>query len=153
MSTATLERINFSRFLLLSMFFLLLFGYKSCLRSDDFPFNIVKRPNQVSYTPKGGGGSGGIAIVALRKVPKHVRKIIKHLKSVSHMKPPRGFKGGRVFRNREGKLPKEKTYYEFDVHPLKPGISRGAERLVVDQQKSVFYYTKDHYNTFIKIQP
>ncbi len=80
----------------------------------------------------------------------HIRYTAR--RSAKHFNPPKGYKGGRVFRNREGILPKGKTYYEFDVYPNRPDVSRGAERLVVDQKKSVFYYTKDHYDTFVKIK-
>lgn len=58
----------------------------------------------------------------------------------------------RVFKNYEGRLPQGKRYYEYDLHPATPGTSRGAERLVIHQEKSVFYYTRDHYNSFIKIE-
>ena len=122
------------------------------MKSDISPAS-GKGSSYIPQPPKGGEtGPGGITVVALSHAPKHVRQMIKYLKSVRHMNPPKGYRGGRVFRNREGKLPSGKTYYEFDVHALKPGVSRGPERLVVDQQKNVFYYTKDHYSTFIKIQ-
>jgi len=129
-----------------------MFGsYKSCLKSSNFSYSGGKSVD-IFPKPPAGGETGGIAVLALSKAPKYVRQIVDHLKRARHMNPPRGFKGGRVFRNREGKLPPGKTYYEFDVHPLRPGVSRGTERLVVDREKTVFYYTKDHYNTFIQIQ-
>lgn len=137
--------------LLLSV--LLFAGYRSCsgLRTGNGePGGTAHLSPQ---TPKTGGGAGaGIATLALAKAPRHVRQLVAHLKSAKGLLPPKGYKGGRLFRNREGLLPKGKTYYEFDVHPFRPGISRGGERLVVDQKKNVFYYTKDHYGSFVKIK-
>jgi len=110
--------------------------------------------NLVAPTPSPGDntGPGGITIIALSQAPKYAQKMIAFLKKAKNLKPPPDFKGGRVFRNREGNLPGGKTYYEFDVHPYISGVSRGAERLVVDQQKTVFYYSKDHYKTFVQIK-
>lgn len=68
-----------------------------------------------------------------------------------------GYKGNTAFMNREGNLPKTDEngnrlkYKEYDVFPLKHGKNRGTHRVVIDNN-SVGYYTKDHYNHFIKIQ-
>ena len=139
------------RQLLLLLFPLILFTtYRTCTKSTpaNGTFNTPK--NVVPKKP--GGGGGGIAILSLKQAPKHVRRMIEHVKRAPNHQPPKGFKGGRVFRNREGTLPRGKTYYEYDVHPIRPGASRGAERLVVDQQKRNFYYTTDHYRTFTQIR-
>ena len=74
---------------------------------------------------------------------------------------PHGFKGGRAFLNdgRKGVevLPRVDlkgnyiTYREWDVNSFQKGISRGAERLVTGSDGSAFY-TKDHYNTFVRIK-
>jgi guanyl-specific ribonuclease Sa len=100
----------------------------------------------------GGPGVAGIATLALKDAPRHVQRVVRHLRNVRHWQPPRGFKGGRRFRNYEGTLPRGRTYYEYDVHALRPGGSRGAERLVVDESKQLFYYTRDHYRTFTQIR-
>lgn len=99
----------------------------------------------------GRPGLVGIAGVPMSQAPPYVQRVIQHLRHVRHWQPLRGFKGGRLFRNLEGKLPRGRTYYEFDVHPLQPGVSRGAERLVVDESKQLFYYTRDHYTNFTQI--
>lgn len=60
-------------------------------------------------------------------------------------------KDGTEFRNREGRLPgKEAGYYrEFTVET--PGSpDRGARRLVTGRDGDV-YYTRDHYQTFIRL--
>ena len=145
-----MRRDNSLPILFLFLLPILLFaGYRSCSQVEGTGSTTSTAPK----TPGIGGGAGErIATLGLSEAPKHVRKLIRYLKSVKHFNPPKGYKGGRVFRNREEILPNEKTYYEFDVLPFRPGVSRGAERLVVDQKKSVFYYTKDHYGSFVKIK-
>ncbi|MGV9709291.1 ribonuclease domain-containing protein [Gordonia sp. NPDC003424] len=68
-----------------------------------------------------------------------------------------GTKGGTVFRNNEGHLPKTGkngspiTYREWDVNPKKPGKSRDAERIVTGSDGSA-WYTDDHYQSFVMIR-
>ena len=57
--------------------------------------------------------------------------------------------GGKKFGNREGNLPKDTTYTEYDVNPY-TGKNRGAERLVKGANGKV-YYTNDHYQTFTEL--
>lgn len=61
--------------------------------------------------------------------------------------PLPGYVGGRIFQNREGRLPRG-TYREYDVHPKVAGRPRDAARLVIDQKTGKAYYTADHYRTF-----
>lgn len=69
-----------------------------------------------------------------------------------------GYRGNIVFRNREKKLPltnhsgKKIQYREYDIYPLVKGKRRGAKRVVIDSDGNA-YYTKDHYKTFIKMEP
>lgn len=70
---------------------------------------------------------------------------------------PDGFVGGRTFQNREKRLPQKTAagqkigYREWDVHPKKTGQNRGAERLVTGSDGSA-WFTKNHYQTFLKIE-
>lgn len=57
--------------------------------------------------------------------------------------------GGDYFGNFEGNLP-EGNYKEADVNYN--GGRRGAERIVFDEDINI-YYTKDHYETFERINP
>lgn len=57
--------------------------------------------------------------------------------------------GGDYFGNFEGNLP-EGNYREADVNY--EGGRRGAERIVFDEDINI-YYTKDHYETFERINP
>jgi ribonuclease T1 len=67
-----------------------------------------------------------------------------------HGQPLAGYVGGRVFQNREGRLPPGR-YHEYDVHPRTPGRDRGPERLVIDQATGRAYYSDDHYRTFVPL--
>lgn len=61
-----------------------------------------------------------------------------------------GYVGGKEFQNRERRLPQGR-YREYDVNRKIPGQSRGAERLVIEQETGKAYYTGDHYRTFIPL--
>ena len=63
--------------------------------------------------------------------------------------PPDGYVGGRVFENREGRLPASGDYREFDVDPHNG--QRNAERLIVEWNTKKAWYTGDHYQTFIPL--
>jgi ribonuclease T1 len=61
-----------------------------------------------------------------------------------------GYVGGRVFQNRERRLPSG-HYREYDVNPKVRGRSRDAERIVIEQDTGGAYYTGNHYRTFIPL--
>ncbi|WP_370187567.1 ribonuclease domain-containing protein [Aeromicrobium sp.] len=67
--------------------------------------------------------------------------------------PLPGFKGGKVFGNREGILPRTPglTYREWDVNPYVKGVNRGPERIVTGSDGSA-YWTGDHYRSFLTIR-
>ena len=58
-----------------------------------------------------------------------------------------GYIGGRVFQNRERRLPPG-HYREYDVNPKVRGRSRDAERIVIEQDTGRAYYSGNHYRTF-----
>jgi guanyl-specific ribonuclease Sa len=137
--------------LLLGFVFLaIIFGeYRACQQTTTAVFTEHLTPR---LPESGGSGAAGIATLALKDAPRHVQRVVHHLRSIRHWRPLRGYKGGRAFRNLEGQLPAGRRYFEYDVHALRPGVSRGAERLVVDESKTLFYYTRDHYSTFRQIR-
>ncbi len=58
--------------------------------------------------------------------------------------------GGNVFGNREGVLPKTSAkYIECDINAN--GTSRGAERIIYNNDTFQVYYTSDHYKTFKEV--
>lgn len=87
-------------------------------------------------------------------IPSYVIETLNYI--LKHEKAPKGYVGGRIYFNRNKVLPQKDAsqrniqYREWDVHPKQPGKNRGAERLVTGSDLSA-YFTKDHYNNFIKI--
>jgi ribonuclease T1 len=84
------------------------------------------------------------------RVPAKAIEVLRHIQSTG--RPPRGYVGGRVWENRERRLPAGGQYHEYDVNPKIQGQNRGAERLIVDEQTGKAWYTGDHYRTFILIE-
>lgn len=90
-----------------------------------------------------------------KEIPSYVIDVLDYIEL--NQKAPEGFVGGRTFKNREGLLPKKDEngklffYQEWDVHRKEKGKNRGAERLVTSNMGNA-YYTKDHYQSFIKIK-
>jgi len=82
-------------------------------------------------------------------VPQKVLDVLAYVKQ--HGEAPEGYVGGRVFQNREHRLPPTTTYHEWDVNLKERGQNRGTERLITGEDKSA-YFTNDHYRTFTKIE-
>jgi ribonuclease T1 len=80
------------------------------------------------------------------EVPEKARTVLVEIQRRKG-EPPPGYVGGRTFGNRERRLPRG-SYREYDVNPKKPGKSRGAERIVIEQRTGKAYYSRDHYETF-----
>jgi len=81
------------------------------------------------------------------------RKIAAQIKA-NDGAAPQGYVGGGTFRNDplpgSQKLPLGVTYKEYDINPKIPGKNRGAERIVIGSDGSV-WYTNDHYVTFTRL--
>ncbi|WP_433334495.1 ribonuclease domain-containing protein [Spirillospora sp. CA-294931] len=60
------------------------------------------------------------------------------------------FAGGR-FYNREGQLPSNATYYEYDVYSRAQGAPRDAYRIVVNRTTRVVWFSPNHYTDFYKL--
>lgn len=94
-----------------------------------------------------------LGVVAAEELPREARHTLGLIKKGG---PFPYEKDGRVFRNYEGLLPKQKRgyYHEFTVRT--PGIrSRGARRIVSGGEPATsgeYYYTDDHYATFRRIK-
>lgn len=129
---------------LLLLCLLLFAGYRACHPGAAARIDLPAAPQPQP-------GTGIVGTIGLSQAPRHVQRVVHHLRQVRHWQPLRGYKGGRSFQNYEGTLPRQRVYYEYDVHPLRPNVGRGAERLVVDESKTLFYYTRDHYTTFTQI--
>jgi guanyl-specific ribonuclease Sa len=92
---------------------------------------------------------------APKGIPDKALRVLEHLDR--HGQTMDGYEGGRTFGNFERRLPstddrgRRIRYREWDVNPLRPGINRGAERLVTGSDGSA-YFTDDHYSTFKRIR-
>jgi ribonuclease T1 len=84
-----------------------------------------------------------------RAAPKKAYELLSLLRQRQGERLP-GYVGGREFQNRERRLPPGR-YREYDVNPKVRGRPRDAERIVVEQQTGLAYYTGDHYRTFIPL--
>ena len=88
-------------------------------------------------------------------IPDKAKQIANYVKN-NNGTPPKGYKGGRTYKNiplEDGaqKLPEGVNYREYDVNPYVKGQNRGAERIVIGDDGSV-WYTNDHYFTFTQIE-
>lgn len=144
------------KIIFLFTFLLCLFG-TDCQRSE--PVRLVKK-TETSSSQKPNASSDhhttpGGTTRAKKLAPDYVYEVLATIKSTGAA--PEGYVGGRVFQNREKRLPQKdpkgaKLYYrEWDVLPKMRGKNRGAERLITGSDQSA-WYTKDHYRTFIKIE-
>lgn len=92
-------------------------------------------------------GIRGVAAASVAMtIPSRAYTELSHVRA--NGTPPAGYKGGRVFRNREGRLPGNGNYREYDIDPAPAAGARNAERIVVDEISGNAWYTSDHYLTF-----
>jgi ribonuclease T1 len=77
-------------------------------------------------------------------VPQKALQVLNIVRNTGHA--PDGYVGGRVFENRESRLPGDGSYREFDVDPHNG--NRNAERIIVEWNTKKAWYTGDHYQTF-----
>jgi len=82
---------------------------------------------------------------AYAQVPDKAVKVLQYVRQ--NGVAPDGYVGGRTFENREGRLPADGDYREFDVDPHNG--PRNAERLIIEWNSKKAWYTGDHYQTFI----
>jgi len=92
-------------------------------------------------------------VIAARDLPREARQTLALIKRGG---PFPYAKDGVVFGNYEGILPKQKRgyYHEFTV-PTPHVRTRGARRIVAGGNPATsgeYYYTGNHYQTFMRIQ-
>jgi ribonuclease T1 len=78
-------------------------------------------------------------------IPQKALQVLQYVRETGHA--PEGYVGGRTFENREGRLPADGEYREFDVDPHNG--QRNAERIIVEWNSKKAWYTGDHYQTFL----
>ena len=117
--------------------------------AEELPVKAIAKSNA-------NGKPAEVKAEALPKgVPDKVAKVLAYVDE--HDEAMKGYEGGRTFGNYERRLPaaekngRKIKYQEWDVNPLRPGVNRGAERMITGSDDSA-WYTSDHYETFIKIR-
>jgi len=100
------------------------------------------------------GNDGALpAQVALSDLPPEARATLAAIRNGG---PHPYGKDGSVFGNREGLLPRQpRGYYTEYTVPTPGARNRGARRIVAggDPRRSgEYYYTHDHYQTFLRIR-
>lgn len=96
-----------------------------------------------------GQGNPSSDAVNTDSVPAKALHVLEIVRTTGHA--PEGYVGGRVFQNREGRLPADGDYREFDIDPHPEHGGRNAERIIVEWNTKKAWYTGDHYQTFIPL--
>lgn len=91
-----------------------------------------------------------IRTVAITQLPAEVLKTVRLIQQGGPF-PYR--KDGTVFGNRERRLPSApRGYYREYTVPTPGAFNRGARRLVVGGANEIYYYTGDHYGSFVRVK-
>ena len=84
------------------------------------------------------------SIVAGAASRKNVAGVLKQI--------AQGTTKGKIFENREGRLPlKRSGYYREHTVPT-PGLSGRQGRRLVTGERGEVYFSHDHYGTFVRIR-
>lgn len=87
--------------------------------------------------------------IALDELPAEARHTLARIEAGG---PFAHKQDGRVFRNREGLLPRRGAGYYREYTVKTPGArDRGARRIVAGRSGE-YYYTEDHYRSFRRIR-
>jgi guanyl-specific ribonuclease Sa len=106
---------------------------------------ILIYQHHASVSPDLGPRVSSSEVDATGYVPKKAYQVLEIVKQTGQA--PEGYVGGRVFQNREHRLPADGDYREFDVDPHDG--NRNAERIIIEWDTKKAWYTGDHYQTFI----
>lgn len=111
-----------------------------CTTAYALPSEFQKRERRAEYK----------SAESRNQVPAEALEVYEHILRTG--RAPEGYVGGRVWKNREHRLPSGGHYREYDIHPKVRGKNRGAQRIIVEIDTKKGWYTGDHYRTFIPIQ-
>lgn len=92
----------------------------------------------------------GLRLVALSTLPRQAQQTVALIERGG---PYPYAKDGAVFGNRERLLPSQRSGYYREYTVTTPGSGdRGARRIVTGDQDRDFFYSGDHYASFVRIQ-
>jgi len=87
--------------------------------------------------------------IAVQKLPDEARQTLALIRSNGPFPYQRD---GAVFANRENRLPRQQRGYYREYTVRTPGAKdRGARRIVAGKGGE-FYYSEDHYRSFMRIR-
>jgi ribonuclease T1 len=81
------------------------------------------------------------------QIPAKALQVLDYVRRTGEA--PEGYVGGRIFENREGRLPSNGDYREFDVDPHHG--PRNAERIIIEWNTKKAWYTGDHYQSLVPL--
>jgi ribonuclease T1 len=102
-----------------------------------------------SNTHPGTSAAGSLKIVALASLPVQARDTVG---LIQHGGPYPYPHDGIVYQNLERQLPAEPSGYYHEYTVLTPGSSDRGTRRIVTGRDGQFYYTADHYASFVRVQ-
>ncbi|HEY5821846.1 MAG TPA: ribonuclease domain-containing protein, partial [Propionibacteriaceae bacterium] len=93
----------------------------------------------------------GLRLVDLASLPKQAQQTVALIQRGG---PYPYAKDGATFGNRERILPNQRSGYYREYTVITPGEGdRGARRIVTGDADRIFFYTADHYDSFVRIRP
>jgi ribonuclease T1 len=130
-------RTSFRRRPLIALIILLL------LLGGGYAIRALQGPN--THT----GTSQGLRVVPLASLPVQARDTVS---LIQHGGPFRYPHDGIVYQNLERHLPAEPSGYYHEYTVVTPGESDRGTRRIVTGRDGQFYYTADHYASFVRVQ-
>ena len=101
-----------------------------------------------AFWPAGKAVAG--AEIAVGRLPLEARQTLALIKQGGPFPHARD---GIVFGNREGRLPaRSRGYYHEYTVPTPGARDRGARRIIAGGRGGEYWYTADHYNSFMRIK-
>lgn len=117
------------------------------------PTAVARPTSKPSVTPQPSATPlprtiNGLRVVSAASLPREARQTLALIDSNGPF-PYR--QDGVVFQNREGILPRKASGYYHEYTVVTPGSrDRGARRIVLGNQGE-YYYTSDHYSSFVRV--
>ena len=110
-------------------------------------------PTTVTSTASGSvpGASSGLPVKALSSLPKEAADTWKLIQQGGPFPYPRN--DGVVFHNNGNVLPRNKDGYYHEYTVDTPGAKNRATRRLITGSQRELYYTDDHYDSFIVVDP
>jgi ribonuclease T1 len=110
-------------------------------------------PTTATSTASGSvpGASSGLPVKALSSLPKETADTWKLIQQGGPFPYPRN--DGVVFHNNGNVLPRNKDGYYHEYTVDTPGAKNRATRRLITGSQRELYYTDDHYDSFVVVDP